>query len=83
LLFVSGRFIETREVRPILCEHLKNLHTFVKENEIGGLDMIKIVCKKCHIQHECPEISTEYWQSVEMKESQDKKKRVRFFVMNL
>lgn len=60
----------------MLCEHLKELHTFVNENEIeiGGLDMLRIVCKKCQVQHECPEISTEYWQPVELKESQEKKK---------
>ena len=47
----------------MLCEHLKQLHRFVEENhlEIGGLDMIRLVCKKCNVQYECPEISTEYW----------------------
>jgi hypothetical protein len=47
----------------MLCEHLKELHHFVEENhlEIGGLDMIRLVCKKCQVQHECPEVSTEYW----------------------
>jgi len=48
----------------MLCEHLEHLHDFIKENEIeiGGLDMLRIVCKKCQVQHECPEISAEYWQ---------------------
>ncbi|MFQ5677574.1 MAG: hypothetical protein ACE5G1_16915 [bacterium] len=59
----------------MLCEHLKELQTFVKENEIeiGGLDMLRIVCKKCDVQYECPEISPEYWQVVELKR-EDKKK---------
>lgn len=58
----------------MLCEHLKDLQTFIKEKEIeiGGLDMLKIVCKKCDVQHECPEISPEYWQTVELK-ADDKK----------
>jgi hypothetical protein len=48
----------------MLCKHLHELHEFVKENEIeiGGLDMLRIVCKKCQVQHECPEISADYWQ---------------------
>ncbi len=31
----------------MLFEHLKDLHTFVKESEIeiGGLDILRIVCK--------------------------------------
>lgn len=60
----------------MLCEHLKDLQTFVKENEIeiGGLDMLRIVCKKCETQHECPEISAEYWQPVELKREDEKKK---------
>ncbi len=47
----------------MLCEHLEKLQHFVRENEleIGGLDMLLIVCKKCNVQHECPQISVEYW----------------------
>jgi hypothetical protein len=47
----------------MLCEHLKELHHFVEDNhlEIGGLDMIRLVCKKCQVQYECPEVSTEFW----------------------
>ena len=39
----------------MLCEHLEKLQHFVRENEleIGGLDMLLIVCKKCNVQHEC------------------------------
>ncbi len=48
----------------MLCEHLQQLHHFVRENqlEIGGLDMIRLVCKKCNVQYECPQISVEYWE---------------------
>ncbi len=48
----------------MLCEHLEQLHDYIKQHdiEIGGLDMLRIVCKKCQVQHECPEISAEYWQ---------------------
>ncbi|MFQ5604401.1 MAG: hypothetical protein ACE5HS_14120 [bacterium] len=42
----------------MLCEHLKEFSDYVKENqiEIGGLDLIKVVCKKCQITAECPYI---------------------------
>jgi len=55
----------------MLCEHLQELQEFVKKNEleIGGLDMLRIVCHKCQVQHECPEISPEYWQ-VKKKEGE-------------
>lgn len=58
----------------MLCEHIKDLQHFIKENdiEIGGLDMVRIVCKKCQVQHECPEISPEYWQVEEGKSGQKK-----------
>jgi len=47
----------------MLCHHLKELQEFVKDNqlEIGGLDMLRLVCKKCNVQHECPDVSSEYW----------------------
>ncbi len=56
--------------------NIKRFADFVKENEIeiGGLDMVRIVCKKYQIQHECPEISAEYLQPVELKRGDEKKK---------
>lgn len=58
----------------MLCEHLKDLHHYVKENqiEIGGLDMIRLVCKKCQVQYECPEVSAEYWVKLDRKEEEKK-----------
>lgn len=60
----------------MLCEHLKELHHYVIENhiEVGGLDMIRLVCKKCQVQHECPEISIEYWEDKQKKENESEKK---------
>ncbi|NIR47217.1 hypothetical protein GWO43_01860 [candidate division KSB1 bacterium] len=54
----------------MLCEHLKELHGYIRENEIeiGGLDMIRLVCKKCQVQHECPEVSVEYWDEMPKKD---------------
>ncbi len=58
----------------MLCEHLKLLHDYINENqiEIGGLDMIRLVCKKCQIEYECPYIPAESWEEKPKKES-DKK----------
>lgn len=55
----------------MMCEHLKELQDFVHENqlEIGGLDMIRLVCKKCNVQHECPQISVEYWEEETKKKT--------------
>lgn len=59
----------------MLCEHMKELHHFIQDHEIeiGGLDMLRIVCKKCQVQHECPEISAEYW-VVEITDEREEKK---------
>ncbi len=56
----------------MLCEHLELLHHFVRDNqiEIGGLDMIRLVCKKCNVQYECPQVSVEYWEAEKEKEKQ-------------
>lgn len=58
----------------MLCEHLKELQEFVKKNEleVGGLDMVRLVCKKCNIQCECPSVSAEYWHVEEIKPSEKK-----------
>jgi hypothetical protein len=54
---------------------MKELHHFIQDHEIeiGGLDMLRIVCKKCQVQHECPEISAEYW-VVEITDEREEKK---------
>ena len=58
----------------MLCEHLKELQAFMKQNEleIGGLDMIRLVCKKCNVQYECPQISVEYWEECAEKKGEKK-----------
>jgi hypothetical protein len=58
----------------MLCEHLKELQHFVRDNEleIGGLDMIRVACKKCNVQHECPQISVEFWEE-DSEKGEDKK----------
>jgi hypothetical protein len=45
----------------MLCKHLKQLHDYIIENEIeiGGLDLVRVVCKKCQITAECPYIPFE------------------------
>ncbi|MFQ6113708.1 MAG: hypothetical protein ACE5NG_06405 [bacterium] len=58
----------------MLCEHLKLLHDYINEHhiEIGGLDMIRLVCKKCQIEHECPYIPVEPLEEKPGKESEKK-----------
>jgi len=53
---------------------LKELQAFMKQNEleIGGLDMIRLVCKKCNVQYECPQISVEYWEECAEKKGEKK-----------
>ncbi len=59
----------------MLCEHLQKLHHFIKENhiEIGGLDMVRLVCKKCQIEYECPYVPVENWQELKFKKSDESK----------
>jgi len=54
----------------MMCEHLKELKEFVEKNEleVGGLDMIRLVCKKCNVQYECPNIASDYWLIKEIKD---------------
>ena len=58
----------------MLCEHLKGLSDYVKENhiEIGSLDLIKVVCKKCQITTECPYIPIENYDEHGRKDSENK-----------
>ncbi len=58
----------------MLFEHLKDLHTFVRESEIGGLDILRIICKSASFSMNVLKFQTEYWQPVELKESQEKRK---------
>ncbi|MCG8606357.1 hypothetical protein MJD09_15405 [bacterium] len=59
----------------MLCEHLEELQNFVRDNEleIGGLDMIRVVCKKCNVQHECPQIAVEFWEEGRQKNTEEKR----------
>ncbi|MDP6641764.1 MAG: hypothetical protein QGF74_00030 [Candidatus Nanoarchaeia archaeon] len=43
------------------CEHLKNLHKFLENNDIefNSPEMIKITCKKCKLNEECTFIPLE------------------------
>ena len=38
------------------CVHLKELYKLCQENEIkiGGLDVVRLVCKQCNVKDVCP-----------------------------
>ncbi len=40
------------------CVHLKQLYKLCQENEIkiGGLDVVRIVCKQCNVKDVCPSV---------------------------
>ncbi len=58
----------------MLCEHLKGLSDYVKDNhiEIGSLDLINVVRTKCQITTECPFIPIENYQKPSQNEPDNK-----------
>ena len=47
------------------CVHLKQLYKHCQENEIkiGGLDVVRLVCKKCNVKDVCPSVLTDEFDS--------------------
>ena len=43
------------------CVHLKQLYKLCQENEIkiGGLDVVRLVCKQCDVKDVCPSVLTD------------------------
>lgn len=48
------------------CEHIRKLNDFVVENkmDISSMELLRIVCTRCKIKHECPSMPVEYFEKM-------------------
>lgn len=49
----------------MVCQHLSELYQLCEKNQLrlGGADLIRIICKQCHLEETCPSVLTDEYDS--------------------